>query len=161
VRATRAALEARPDVQWLDFDTAAELLYRLVDDLHAYTATYASLPVDTRERERWVERYEAKTNAIAAGIAGVRAALVIIVLGAFWIATALPSGSMLLLTAATYCALVSSSPYPTRSVSRRRLAWWLACLASHRLSVRQVQVRVGGVLICVALGLMAKAALSR
>ncbi|MFM0147584.1 FUSC family protein [Paraburkholderia sp. RL18-085-BIA-A] len=114
VRATRAALEARPDVQWLDFDTAAELLYRFVDDLHAYTATYASLAVDTHERERWVERYEAKTNAIAAGVAGVRAALVIIVLGAFWIATAWPSGSMLLLTAATYCALVSLSPYPTR-----------------------------------------------
>jgi uncharacterized membrane protein YccC len=114
VRATRAELEVRPDVRLLDFDTAAELLYRFVDDLHAYTTTYASLAVDTHERERWVERYEPKTNAIAAGVAGVRAALVIMVLGAFWIATAWPSGSMLVLTAATYCALVSSSPYPTR-----------------------------------------------
>jgi uncharacterized membrane protein YccC len=114
VCATRAAIEVRPDVQLLDFDTAAELLYRFVDDLHAYAATYASLAVDTHERERWVECYEPKTNAIAAGVAGVRAALVIMVLGAFWIATAWPSGSMLVLTAATYCALVSLSPYPTR-----------------------------------------------
>lgn len=65
VRATRAALEAHPNAPLLDFDTGAELLYRFIDDLHAYAATYASLAVDTHERERWVERYQPKTNAIA------------------------------------------------------------------------------------------------
>jgi uncharacterized membrane protein YccC len=115
VRATRAELEAHPDAPLLDFDTGAELLYRFIDDLHAYAATYASLSVDTHERERWVERYEPKTNAIAASVSGVRAAIVMMVLGAFWIATAWPSGSTLTLTAAAVCALASSSPNPKRT----------------------------------------------
>jgi uncharacterized membrane protein YccC len=115
VRTTRAELEARPEVPLLDFDTGAELLYRFVDDLHAYAATYASLAVDTHERERWIERYEPKTNAIAAGVSGLRAVIVILVLSAFWIATAWPSGSTLVLDAAAICALASSSPNPTRT----------------------------------------------
>ncbi|OYD78039.1 UNVERIFIED_ORG: putative membrane protein YccC [Burkholderia sp. CF145] len=115
VRATRAALESDADVPLLDFDTGAELLYRFVDDLHAYAATYASLAVATHERERWIERYEPKTNGIAAGVAGLRAAIVMAILGAFWIATAWPSGSTLTLNAAAVCALASSSPNPTRT----------------------------------------------
>ncbi|WP_343657486.1 FUSC family protein [Paraburkholderia caribensis] len=115
VRASRAALESDADVPLLDFDTGAELLYRFVDDLHAYAATYASLAVATHERERWIERYEPKTNGIAAGVAGLRAAIVMAILGAFWIATAWPSGSTLTLNAAAVCALASSSPNPTRT----------------------------------------------
>ena len=69
MRATRAELETHPEAPLLDFDTGAELLYRFIDDLHAYAATYASLAVNTHERERWIERYEPKTNAIAAGVA--------------------------------------------------------------------------------------------
>jgi uncharacterized membrane protein YccC len=116
VRATRAVLEARPDVPLLDFDTAAELLSRFVNDLHAYTATYASLAVDAHERERWVERYEPKTNAFAAGVAGMRATIVVMLLGAFWIATAWPSGGETLLPfGAAVCALASSFPDPSRT----------------------------------------------
>ncbi|KPD15237.1 fusaric acid resistance protein [Burkholderia sp. ST111] len=115
VRETRAVLETQPDAPLLDFDTGAELLYRFIDDLHAYAATYASLAVDTHERERWIERYEPKTNGIAAGVAGLRAAIVMIVLGAFWIATAWPSGSTLTLDAAAVCALASASPNPKRT----------------------------------------------
>ncbi|MEA3090465.1 MAG: hypothetical protein QOJ04_1807, partial [Caballeronia sp.] len=118
VRATRAELETLPDAPLLDFDTGAELLYRFIDDLHAYAATYASLAVDTHERERWIERYEPKTNGVAAGVAGVRAAIVMIVLGAFWIATAWPSGSTLTLDAAAVCALASSAPNPKRTASQ-------------------------------------------
>ena len=67
VRATRAELEPHPDAPLLEFDTAAELLYRFIDDLHAYAATYASLAVDTHEREHWIERYVPKTNAHRGG----------------------------------------------------------------------------------------------
>ncbi|CAB3796807.1 FUSC family protein [Paraburkholderia fynbosensis] len=116
VRATRAELETHPGAPLLDFDTGAELLYRFIDDLHAYAATYASLAVDTHARERWIDRYEPKTNAIAAGVAGLRATIVMIVLGTFWIATAWPSGSTLTLNAAAVCALASSSPNPKRTV---------------------------------------------
>ena len=114
LRATRDALEARAEVPLLDFDTAAELLYRFVDDLHAYSATYASLATDTHARERWIDRYEPRTNALFAGVAGVRAAIVIALLGVFWIASAWPSGVTLLPVGAATCALASTSPNPTR-----------------------------------------------
>ncbi|MDR6377635.1 FUSC family protein [Paraburkholderia caledonica] len=151
VRATRAALEAHPNAPLLDFDTGAELLYRFIDDLHAYAATYASLAVDTHERERWVERYQPKTNAIAAGVAGLRAALVMIVLGAFWIATAWPSGLTLTLNAATVCALASSSPNPKRTVFQMAGGTLVASVMGM-LAVYGVFPRIDGFpLLCAAL----------
>ena len=136
VRATRAELEARADsgVPMLDFDTASELLYRFVDDLHAYAATYASLAVDMHERERWVERYTPKTNALAAGIGGLRAAFVVALLGAVWIATAWPSGVSLVLTGAAVCALASSSPYPARMAFQMAMGTALASLVGMVLT---------------------------
>nr|WKF56671.1 p-hydroxybenzoic acid efflux pump subunit AaeB [Paraburkholderia busanensis] len=151
VRATRGALEAHPDAPLLDFDTGAELLYRFIDDLHAYAATYASLAVDTHERERWIERYEPKTNAIAAGVAGVRAALVMMALGAFWIATAWPSGSTLTLNAAAVCALASASPDPKRTVFQMA-AGTLVASVMGMIAVYWVFPRVDGFpLMCAAL----------
>jgi uncharacterized membrane protein YccC len=151
VRATRAALETHPGAPLLDFDTGAELLYRFIDDLHAYAATYASLAVDTHARERWVERYEPKTNAIAAGVAGLRAALVMMALGAFWIATAWPSGSTLTLNAAAVCALASSSPDPKRTVFQMA-GGTLAASVMGMLAVYGVFPRIDGFpLLCAAL----------
>lgn len=113
IRATRAQFETQPDFPLLDFDTAAELLYRFVTDLHAYAATYASLATATHERERWVERYEPRTNLTAAVIAGIRTAVVMLALGWFWIESAWPSGVTMVLNAAAICALASSMPRPT------------------------------------------------
>ena len=151
VRATRAELETHADAPLLDFDTAAELLYRFIDDLHAYAATYASLALDTHARERWIERYEPKTNGIAAGVAGVRAAIVMMVLGAFWIATAWPSGSTLTLNAAAVCALASSAPDPKRTVFQMAGGTVLATLMGL-IAVFGVFPHIDGfVMLCVAL----------
>ncbi|PQV52990.1 FUSC family protein [Paraburkholderia sp. BL21I4N1] len=151
VRATRCELEAHPDAPLLDFDTGAELLYRFIDDLHAYAATYASLAVDTHERERWIERYEPKTNAIAAGVAGVRAALVMMALGAFWIATAWPSGSTLTLNAAAVCALASASPNPKRTAFQMAGGTLLASVMGM-IAVYGVYPHIDGFpLLCAAL----------
>jgi uncharacterized membrane protein YccC len=151
VRATRAGLLTHPDAPLLDFDTGAELLYRFIDDLHAYAATYASLAVDTHARERWIDRYEPKTNALAAGVAGLRAALVMMALGAFWIATAWPSGSTLTLNAAAVCALASSSPDPKRTVFQMA-AGTLAATLMGMLAVYGVLPHIDGfALLCAAL----------
>ncbi|NML29679.1 FUSC family protein [Paraburkholderia antibiotica] len=151
VRATRAELEVHPDAPLLDFDTASELLYRFIDDLHAYAATYASLAVDTHARERWIDRYEPKTNAIAAGVAGLRAAIVMMVLGAFWIATAWPSGSTLVLNAAATCALASSAPDPKRIAFQMAGGTVLATFMGM-LAVFGVYPHIDGfVLLCIAL----------
>jgi uncharacterized membrane protein YccC len=151
VRATRAGLLTHPDAPLPDFDTGAELLYRFIDDLQAYAATYASLAVDTHARERWIDRYEPKTNAIAAGVAGLRAALVMMVLGAFWIATAWPSGSTLTLNAAAVCALASSSPNPKRTVFQMA-AGTLVATVMGMLAVYGVFPHIDGfALLCAAL----------
>jgi uncharacterized membrane protein YccC len=117
IRATRIELEARreadPAFALLEFDTAAELLYRFVDDLLAYAETYASLAVPTHEREHWIARYVPRTNLVAASVSGLRAMIVMLVLGAFWIETAWPSGGTMVLNAAAVCALASSAPRPT------------------------------------------------
>ncbi|OLL30379.1 FUSC family protein [Burkholderia sp. SRS-W-2-2016] len=151
VRSTRAELESHPDAPLLEFDTAAELLYRFIDDLYQYAATYASLAVDTHARERWIERYEPKTNAIASGVAGLRAAIVMMVLGAFWIATAWPSGSTLVLNAAATCALASSAPNPKR-IAFQMGAGTLLATFTGMLAVFGVYPHIDGfALLCVAL----------
>ncbi len=126
VREARAALAARPGFALLDFDTASELLYRFVDDMHAYALTYASLAASTHERERTPERYEPKTNGVLTLVAGVRGAIVMAALSAFWILSAWPNGSMLVLNAAAVCALASSSPRPTRMAYQMALGTGLA-----------------------------------
>ncbi|MBN3755946.1 FUSC family protein [Paraburkholderia sp. Tr-20389] len=151
VRVTRAELERHADVPLLDFDTGAELLYRFVDDLHAYAATYASLAVATHERERWIARYEPKTNGIAAGVAGLRAAIVMMILGAFWIATAWPSGSTLTLNAAAVCALASSSPNPTRTAFQMAAGTILSSMLAMCLTFGIYPHIDGFPLLCAAL----------
>jgi uncharacterized membrane protein YccC len=113
--AARIALHSGPEVPMLEFDTAAEHLYRFVYDLLAYTQTYASLAAPSHERERWVEGYVPKTNLIAAVTAGFRAAFVTLLLSVFWLATAWPRGGTMVPNTAASCALISSSPRPTQT----------------------------------------------
>jgi len=126
---TRIRLQTDSEEAILEFDTAAELLYRFVDDLYAYTQTYASLALPRDERERWVEGYVPKTNLLAAIISGARAALVTLVLSAFWIRTAWPSGGTLVLVAAAVCALAASSPNPRHIALQMAIGVTLAGLA--------------------------------
>lgn len=151
VREARALLAAQPDFPLLDFDTAAELLYRFVDDMHAYADTYASLATASHERERSPERYEPKTTAFVTAVAGLRGAVVMAVLSAFWIASAWPSGSTLVLNAAAVCALASSSPRPTRMSLQMAGGTALAALVGF-IVVFGVYPRIDGfVLLCLAL----------
>jgi uncharacterized membrane protein YccC len=129
VRAARAALETNPEFAQLEFDTAAELLYRFVDDMLAYADTYASLTSPSHERERWIARYVPKTNLLAAAISGLRGAVVMFVLSAFWIETAWPSGGTMVLNAAAVCALASSSPRPTLMSAQMAIGTMLAAVA--------------------------------
>ncbi|WP_242538553.1 FUSC family protein [Trinickia acidisoli] len=151
VREKRAALARRHDFPLLDFDTASELLYRFVEDMHAYTLTYASLAASTHERERSPERYEPKTNVALTLVAGVRGAIIMAVLSAFWIASAWPNGSMLVLNAAAVCALASSSPRPTRMAYQMAAGTVLATLLGF-LVVFGIYPHIDGFpLLCVAL----------
>lgn len=151
VRAQRAQLETEPGFPLLDFDTATELLYRFITDLHDYAATYASLSTSTHERERWIERYEPHTNLTASVIAGLRAAVILLLAGAFWIVTAWPSGLMLTLNTATICALVSSSPQPARTAAQMTWGTALAVLAGFVVEFWVYPHIDGFVLLCAML----------
>ncbi|WP_254366684.1 FUSC family protein [Paraburkholderia sp. NMBU_R16] len=151
MRATRERLNTLSDSALLDFDTASELLYRFVDDMHAYAQTYASLATASHARERSPERYEPKTSAIVTAIAGVRGAIVMAALSAFWLATAWPSGATLVLNAAAVCALASSSPRPTRMALQMSIGTMLAA-AAGAIVVFGIYPRIDGLaLLCAVL----------
>ncbi|MNE02565.1 p-hydroxybenzoic acid efflux pump subunit AaeB [compost metagenome] len=116
IREARTALDAlAPDSPLrLDFDTAAELLYRLADDLHDYALTHAALAPTRHSRERWSASFAPRANLLAATVAGLRMLLLVGLGGALWIHAAWPSGHMFLITAVIIGALCSASPNPAR-----------------------------------------------
>jgi uncharacterized membrane protein YccC len=116
IRAGRArlAMQQPSEAQGLDFDTAAELLYRFADDLHNYAQTHASLLDDHHAREQWKENFRPRANAVAAAVAGLRSSLLILSLSVFWMATAWPSGGTFAMTIGMVSALASSSSNPRR-----------------------------------------------
>ncbi|WPP00732.1 FUSC family protein [Pseudomonas sp. HR96] len=105
---------APSDASLLDFNTAYELLYRLVDEMHGYALTHASLADQRHEREKWTEPFRAQTNWLASLAAGVRGASVVALLGAYWVATAWASGASMMLVVAATLGLSASSPNPKR-----------------------------------------------
>ncbi|MCG1042008.1 FUSC family protein [Mycetohabitans sp. B8] len=129
IRDTRAQLEQREGIALLDFDTAAELLYRFVEEMHAYALTYASLSTDLHEREYDAQRYIPRTHTVAAGVAGVRAAIVMLLFAAFWIETAWQSGGIAVLNAAATSALVASMPQPAKGAAQMAMGTMVAVFA--------------------------------
>ncbi|WP_250533761.1 FUSC family protein [Caballeronia sp. AZ10_KS36] len=151
VRSARETIASDAAFAPLEFDTATELLYRFVDDMLAYAETYASLAAPSHERERWTARYVPKTNLVAAAISGVRGAIVMFVLSAFWIATAWPSGGTMVLNAAAVCALASSSPRPTLMSAQMAIGTALAAVVGMIVVFGVFPHMDGFVLMCVAL----------
>lgn len=111
VRETRRPLEAAPAESLADFDTAAELLYRFVDEWIRYSETYASLARSKPGgQQRTVGRYVNKTNGFVVAFTFARSAAVMAIAGWFWIATDWPSGGFAVIGAALACALTSAAP---------------------------------------------------
>ncbi|MBM7060615.1 FUSC family protein [Pseudomonas sp. UL073] len=135
----------------LDFDSAAELLYRLVDDLYNYAQTHASLGAHHHEREQWEQEFTTKANPLAAAVSGLRAALVILLFGAFWIYSAWPSGGMFALNAVAIMALVSSSPNPPRTAMQMAQGTALAAIFGIFIGLFVLPRIDGFVLLCLVM----------
>ncbi|MBO9535786.1 FUSC family protein [Herbaspirillum sp.] len=131
VRATRGELRLDSDSAMLDFDTASELLYRVIEELHAYTLTYASLPQRRHEREQWEHAYTPKTSMTTALIAGARAAVTLLLLSAFWLASGWPSGDVAALNAAAFCAITSAAPDPAKATRTVAIGVAFATVAGY------------------------------
>ena len=111
---TRLLLRKPSDDRLLDFNTAAELLYRFAGDLHSYALTQASLLQNRHEREQWQENFTPRANNMVILVRGMRTSLLVIALSAFWLATAWTNGPTLVMMAAIVSALVSTAPSPQR-----------------------------------------------
>lgn len=110
----RLNMQRPTEAQMLDFNTAAELLYRFADDLHNYALTHASLLDHHHAREQFTDAFTPRANGAAAIVAGVRGSVLLLVLSGFWLATAWPSGTTLVMTAGMITGLVSAGPNPKR-----------------------------------------------
>ncbi|MCY1270362.1 p-hydroxybenzoic acid efflux pump subunit AaeB [compost metagenome] len=151
IRAARSRLDGDDAEALLDFDSAAELLFRLVDDLHNYSLTHASLAAHHHEREQWEQDFTPKANLLAALVAGVRAGLVILAFGTFWIYTAWPSGGMFALNAVAILALISSSPNPPRSALQMAGGTAIAAVLGIFISLFVMPHIDGFALLCLVL----------
>jgi uncharacterized membrane protein YccC len=109
----RASLTDAQDLR--DFDTGASLLMRFVDELHAYVDAAASLQapgVIGGSAER--VRFDRGNDWLGAGIATLRTTVTMLVLGAYWVASAWPLGSSAMLLATIFAGLFAATPNPTR-----------------------------------------------
>ncbi|MCF5706455.1 FUSC family protein [Pseudomonas syringae] len=109
------------DAHRLDFHTAFELQYRLLDELLGHAQTHASLADHQHVREQWNEAFVPRTHWMTAAAAGVRATCVVALLSAYWVLTAWPSGAVMTLASAATVALSSTTHNP------RRMSFQMAC----------------------------------
>ncbi len=132
VRETRRPLEAAPAESLADFDTAAELLYRFVDEWIRYSETYASL---ARRKpgagQRTAGRYVSKTNGFVVAFTFARSAAVMAIAGWFWIATDWPSGGLAVIGAALVCALTSTAPNASKMAVQMAVGAVLATMTGY------------------------------
>ncbi len=153
IREARAAVREQIEEvgERLDFNTAAELLYRLVADLHNYALTHASLADHHHERENWKFGFSPKANLVGSLVAGARTTLMILAFGLFWIETAWPSGSTFVLNAAAVAALVSAVPDPAKLAMQMAVGTFFAAILGFAETFFVFPHLDGFPLLCVAL----------
>ncbi|HEX8992969.1 MAG TPA: FUSC family protein [Anaerolineales bacterium] len=101
----------------LDFETAVELLFRFLRELHAYTRTYATLPEKLPGPKPPDDiRFAVHTDPLVALLSGGRAFAAILLTGTFWVVSAWPYGISALMNAAIVSALFAAAPDPPRAV---------------------------------------------
>ncbi len=103
----------------LDFDTGAELIQRLSDELLAYAATYAALGQDhgwTPVRADEPLRLEMHFDPLIVLLAGLRGAFVFLLLSGAWILTGWPSGVEAITIGTVTSTLFAATPSPTRTI---------------------------------------------
>ncbi|HEX3636893.1 MAG TPA: FUSC family protein [Paraburkholderia sp.] len=152
VRETRRPLEAAPAEPLADFDTAAELLYRFVDEWTRYSETYASLARRKPGAEpRTPGGYVSKTNGFVVAFAFARSAVVMAIAGWFWIATDWPSGGLAVIGAALVCALTSTAPNASKMAVQMAVGVVLATMTGYLFTCYVYPSIDGFPLLCAAL----------
>lgn len=152
VRETRGPLEAAPAESLADFDTAAELLYRFVDEWIRYSETYASLAMrKPGAGQHAAGRYVSQTNGFVVAFTFARSAAVMAIAGWFWIATDWPSGGLAVIGAALVCALTSTSPNASKMAVQMATGAVLATMTGYLFTCYVYPSIDGFPLLCVTL----------
>ncbi len=151
IRQTRGGLDSDETGQ-LDFDTAAELLYRLFIELNEYTRTHASLAARRHARENWKYSFETKANSVAALVAGMRSAVMMLAAGFFWIESAWASGNRFVTLTAVVATLVSAAANPARMAIQMAQGTVLAVLFGFGITFFVLPRIDGFPLLCLAVG---------
>lgn len=123
----------QPD-QRLDFETGAELLRRFMDELESYADAYVDM---VESRGRPIPEQVPETGFIHGndllGVAtvGLRACLVLLLCGWFWIATAWQAGAYTMLVSALFCSIAAYAPVnPSRMINNMWKGWSLGGVAA-------------------------------
>lgn len=153
VKEVQLSLSAANDpLAMLDFDTAVELLYRFLRELHAYTKTYAALPKNARVPKPPDDiRFAVHTDPLVALLSGGRAFVAIVLTGAFWIASAWPYGISALMNAAIVSALFAAATDPPRAVRQMVTGFTCGFLAALLLKFLLMPSLDGLVLLCASM----------
>ncbi|ADI30603.1 FUSC family protein [Methylotenera versatilis] len=110
------------DRESLDFETGAELLQRLADELHAYAVTYSS--VNYNERKSVTEemvappKLEMHFDPVAVALAGVRGTLTLGIMTALWLLTDWRSGIEAITIGVITSTLFATSPSPNQTIKQ-------------------------------------------
>lgn len=152
VRETRRPLEAAaaPDALQ-DFDTSAELIYRFTTEIARYSSTWASLTQAGLPPEPRITRYVPRTSWYVVAFTFMRTAVVVAVLGWFWVETDWPSGGLAMIAAALTCALTSSAPRATRMAFQMAAGAGCAAVVGYLLTCYVYPDIDGFPLLCAAL----------
>lgn len=156
--AIRQALPANlTDSERLDFETGAELLVRFIDELHAYTATYASLSNVASSQQQNVEepklhvpRLGLHVDWLAVSLAGVRGALSLAVMTGLWIFADWRSGIEAITIGIITSTLFASSPNPGKTVKQFIIGALIGTLLVYVCNFQMLPQAQGFVMLAIA-----------
>lgn len=93
-----------------DVATGVTLLERFADELHAYVSSAADLQAPRLGGAPESVRFARSNDLVGAALATLRTTLVMLALGAFWIASAWPLGASAMLIATIFAGLFATMP---------------------------------------------------
>ena len=123
------------DRAFLDFETGAELLQRLANELHAYAMTYSNLG----SGENTSAKGEAVTppklamhfDTMAVALAGVRGTLTLGIMTALWLFTDWRSGVEAITIGVISSTLFATSPAPDRTIKQFMLGAIIGTVSAY------------------------------
>jgi len=122
IRLRRDLPAALSDQQRLEFETGAELIERLADELYVYAATYGALTAAADETSSSLPpqtpKLEMHFDPLAVSLAGLRGALALAILAALWIFTDWRSGIEAITIGVMTSTLFATSQSPAHTIKQ-------------------------------------------